>query len=414
MTTYEGKDKYIFVSYAHKDAETVMPILETLSEKGFRIWYDAGIEAGTEWPEYIAERLMSCSVVLVFMSTSSAASANCRKEINFALEMDKELLVVYLEKTEMSAGMRLQLNSHQALFRYRHPNDASFVRELLRSKLLLQASEGYTPDKNEGASSKAVFISSPSSAIAVGKESRYFIGNVCGYASCDMKNPWREGVYTQEVEVNAYSVIHFHGKLGKPLDRAKRATVRLSVYDEERNLVCEKTERVDCAKGSDRFSVPWTVREADGTFQTPGRYIAAVQFEDSTVYETKIELIYRQTATFGTREKPTAIEKKAQRQQHMHQQPKGLLFAIPLLVISGIIGEINSTVAGILLFAGMIFCFIALMRLTRRVVVKSFFLSLLLCTILLYFYTLYLVGVGIYQLIAACTRPRGKGTDDII
>ena len=39
---YEGNDKYIFVSYAHKDSQKVVPIVETLSSNGFRVWYDSG------------------------------------------------------------------------------------------------------------------------------------------------------------------------------------------------------------------------------------------------------------------------------------------------------------------------------------------------------------------------------------
>ena len=57
LRAYEGREPYIFISYAHKDMAKVLPIIEGLAEKGFRIWYDAGIEAGTEWPEYIAEHL---------------------------------------------------------------------------------------------------------------------------------------------------------------------------------------------------------------------------------------------------------------------------------------------------------------------------------------------------------------------
>ena len=48
FTAYEGGEPYIFISYAHKDTDRVMPILKALAAKGFRIWYDAGIEAGTE------------------------------------------------------------------------------------------------------------------------------------------------------------------------------------------------------------------------------------------------------------------------------------------------------------------------------------------------------------------------------
>lgn len=69
---YEGNEPYIFVSYAHKDSNHVLPIITSLQAQGFRVWYDAGIEAGTEWPEYIAGRLDGCAVFfgLYFRSRS--------------------------------------------------------------------------------------------------------------------------------------------------------------------------------------------------------------------------------------------------------------------------------------------------------------------------------------------------------
>lgn len=133
---YEGKEKYIFISYAHKDGDRVLPILKAMADDGFRLWYDSGIEAGTEWPEYIEERLIDASVVLAFMSPAAVDSQNCRNEINFALELKKEVLVVYLEETTLRKGMRLQLNSTQSLFRNKHRTEASFMKELLGAKIL--------------------------------------------------------------------------------------------------------------------------------------------------------------------------------------------------------------------------------------------------------------------------------------
>ncbi|MBE6974304.1 MAG: toll/interleukin-1 receptor domain-containing protein [Ruminococcaceae bacterium] len=72
--TYEGSEPYIFVSYAHKDSARVLPVIEGLQAKGFRVWYDAGIEAGTEWPEYIAEHLMGANCVIAFISESALES----------------------------------------------------------------------------------------------------------------------------------------------------------------------------------------------------------------------------------------------------------------------------------------------------------------------------------------------------
>ena len=120
MKAYEGNKPYIFVSYAHKDSDTVLPILEALSEAGYRIWYDAGIEAGTEWPANIEAHLIQAEAVVVFISPNTVASRNCRNEIHLALNKNKEVLVIYLAETELKEGLGLQLSSIQSLFYHRY------------------------------------------------------------------------------------------------------------------------------------------------------------------------------------------------------------------------------------------------------------------------------------------------------
>lgn len=133
---YEGKEPYIFISYAHKDSDRILPIISALQERGFRVWYDAGIEAGTEWPEYIAEHLENCGVFLAFLSQAALESPNCRQEINFAVEERKEQLIVYLEDVRLTAGMRMRLGALQAMYRERHSSQDSFLDELCRSRVL--------------------------------------------------------------------------------------------------------------------------------------------------------------------------------------------------------------------------------------------------------------------------------------
>ena len=115
-SAYNGNEPYIFISYAHKDAHLVMPILQKMCESGFRIWYDKGIQGGFEWPEFIATKLFASSCVLAFISRSAIESKNCRREINFAIAKDKPLLAVYLEECELPLGMQMQLDTLQALF----------------------------------------------------------------------------------------------------------------------------------------------------------------------------------------------------------------------------------------------------------------------------------------------------------
>jgi hypothetical protein len=58
---YKGSDPYIFVSYAHRDAEIVYPELKTLQDHGYRVWYDEGIDPGNEWPREIASAIKQCA-----------------------------------------------------------------------------------------------------------------------------------------------------------------------------------------------------------------------------------------------------------------------------------------------------------------------------------------------------------------
>ena len=49
LPTYEGHEPYIFVSYPHKDSDRIRPLIQGLQERGFRVWYDSGIEVGSEF-----------------------------------------------------------------------------------------------------------------------------------------------------------------------------------------------------------------------------------------------------------------------------------------------------------------------------------------------------------------------------
>ena len=133
---YEGTEPYIFISYAQQDSDRVLPIISALQEQGFRVWYDTGNEADMEWLEHLAERLESCTVFLSFLSQTAADSPNCRREINFAIDERKEMLIIYLDECRLSAGMRMQLGVLQAMFFYRHSSQESFLEELCHSQIL--------------------------------------------------------------------------------------------------------------------------------------------------------------------------------------------------------------------------------------------------------------------------------------
>jgi TPR repeat protein len=148
--SFVPSEPFIFISYAHKDSFKVLPVLEELQKRNFRLWYDSGIEAGTEWPEYIAGSLNASSCVLAFISEHAQASPNCRREITYSINAGKPVMVVYLDECTLSPGMQLQLGTLHALYRNRHSTMESFMENLCRAECLQPclASEEEEKDPN--------------------------------------------------------------------------------------------------------------------------------------------------------------------------------------------------------------------------------------------------------------------------
>lgn len=94
---YEGKKPYLFVSYAHLDSAKVLPVVNELFDKKYRVWYDEGIAPGSEWPKNIADHLNAAEAVIVFVSKHSLASPNCENEVVRAVENSKQIFCYSLD-----------------------------------------------------------------------------------------------------------------------------------------------------------------------------------------------------------------------------------------------------------------------------------------------------------------------------
>jgi len=115
---YRGDAPYAFVSYAHRDSQTVYPELARLKKLGFNVWYDEGISPGSHWSDELAERINNCALFLFMVTPRSVASRNCLDEANYVLDSDTPFLAVHLEETELPPGLKLRMGSRQAILRY--------------------------------------------------------------------------------------------------------------------------------------------------------------------------------------------------------------------------------------------------------------------------------------------------------
>ena len=292
--TYTAQDKYIFVSYSHKDAQKVLPLIRTLDQQGFRVWYDAGIEAGTEWPEYIEEHLMNASVVLVFMTPNTIESKNCRNEINFALELNKDVLVAYLQDTPLLKGMRLQLNSTQSLFRTHHSSDETFLRELINARLLqpcrktAPAPQRPAPQQPAPAPQRTTLPRPAPTADPADTPSQ--IANVCSIGTNDENDLWPRGTYSQTINRDEHRVIFFHVNLLKPFAAAGNVTALYRIYDSDNRPVFEHAANLAVEAGYDRIAQGWIIRGTDGSFMPAGdyRFVCTVNNSPAFTYPFRI------------------------------------------------------------------------------------------------------------------------------
>jgi len=106
------------VCYAHDDNAVIYPEMEWLHQQGINLWYDEGISPGSEWSDALAQAIKGCSHFIYFITPRSVESENCRRELNFALEEDCQVLAVHLEEMDLPDGLRLNLNNRQAIHRY--------------------------------------------------------------------------------------------------------------------------------------------------------------------------------------------------------------------------------------------------------------------------------------------------------
>ena len=94
---YDGKKPYIFVSYAHKNSEKVLEIINKLREELYLLWYDEGIPAGSDWPQNIADHMSGCDSVLMFLSKEFHESKNCLMEKTEAEKQGKRIYIYDLD-----------------------------------------------------------------------------------------------------------------------------------------------------------------------------------------------------------------------------------------------------------------------------------------------------------------------------
>jgi len=424
VEAYEGTENYIFVSYAHKDGATVIPIIEALQQANFRVWYDSGIEAGTEWPAYIEKHLIGSAAVLVFMSPSAVASKNCRNEINLAMDEKKETLVVYLQDTDLIEGMRLQLISLQSLFLNRHASTETFLEELFKSKILRTCLIGNEapkvssipkisiPPVSPAPSPTTAPTPPPSGALGreAIKESRKnspaLISRVGAKGSTSATDFWPLTPSSHKIDIQKYSNVMFQCYLLRPFEIEGVRSIGLQIFDSEDTLIYENIVELSFSETDNKFAMAWSVNPEDGVPVAEGQYNALLWVENSRVAEYSLQLFDSASPLNAEGEVISAAsEAEIAELTKKLQFPKMALTSIFLSIMFFFTVAVwaGSSSDGALVFLGIIFTLVTILlarslyKLTKKNITPQTILALLLVAFNGY-YGIYLIIMAVITL----------------
>ena len=133
LRSYQGDENYIFVSYAHKDKDLVYPLIRTMQENGYNVWFDEDITPASEFTEYIAENLLCSALFIAMITPQYLASHYCRHELNYACNQNKKRLLIYLEEVTLTPGLQMMTTDQQAILKYQYSDTSYFYDKLFHS-----------------------------------------------------------------------------------------------------------------------------------------------------------------------------------------------------------------------------------------------------------------------------------------
>lgn len=111
---YEGSEKYIFASWIKADNEVVLPIIRSLEESGFRIWYGS---RGNLISRKMYGKLLDAHILLFFVSESSIKDPGFNKfmEDSILKKAGSRVITVNIDGVKIDGYIEFLTSSHQRI-----------------------------------------------------------------------------------------------------------------------------------------------------------------------------------------------------------------------------------------------------------------------------------------------------------
>jgi hypothetical protein len=90
-----------FVSYSHRDREFALKLRTALHERGKDVWLDeSGIYPAERWEPALQRAIEGSDAFIFVISPDSAASPECRRELDHALSFNKRVIPVVARSSD--------------------------------------------------------------------------------------------------------------------------------------------------------------------------------------------------------------------------------------------------------------------------------------------------------------------------
>jgi Tol biopolymer transport system component len=134
----------VFISHSTKDLEAADAILTSLERAGVRCWIaPRDILEGEIWEDAIIRGITACQIVLCMLSSDALESEQVQKEIHFACEVNKRIVIpVRLENIKPSGALAYQVGRLQWLEATSRPIDRHLWKIVERVQNALVSSNG--------------------------------------------------------------------------------------------------------------------------------------------------------------------------------------------------------------------------------------------------------------------------------
>jgi hypothetical protein len=90
--------RQLFISYARENRPDVDELVRDLEALGYPAWVDSLLRGGQTWWEEILRRIAECDAFVAIVSQHTLNSVACRRELEYALALNKPVLPLAVER----------------------------------------------------------------------------------------------------------------------------------------------------------------------------------------------------------------------------------------------------------------------------------------------------------------------------